>query len=152
MDTRFQNLLGFLGGNLAAAEVVWTLAEVSHLWDDIVDGDPIRASWADDVFLSLLLDLPRNPFYQRHIARLLPAFECAVHSWFASRQLEGSLALEDQVTAHVTRFNFADFVATVAELACGRAYALEHAADIRRMVHQETLAEYRTEIAERAAR
>jgi len=152
MDGRFQNLLELLRGNLAAAEVVWIFADASHLWDDVVDGDPIRVEWADKVFLSLMLDLPRNPFYQQHVGRLLPAFECAVHSWFASRQLENSADPEDQVTAHVTRFNFADFVATVTELACGRQYALENAARIRRMTHQDSLEEFRAELAERAAR
>lgn len=151
MDERFQKLLALLRGNLAAAEVVWAFADVSHLWDDVVDGDPIRAEWADKVFITLLLDLPRNPFYRQNIDRLLPAFECAVHSWFASRQLERSTDPEDQVTAHVTRFNFADFVATVVELACGREYALANAATIRRMTHQETLEEFRAELAERAA-
>lgn len=147
----YADVVELLQGNRAAADVVWVFSEVSHLWDDVIDGDPIRAGWADQVFLHVLLDLPRNPFYQANLARLLPSFENAVHAWFASRQLEVSGDEEDQVIAHVTRFNFADFVSTVVELACGRDYALANAARIRKMVHQERLAEYRNELALRGA-
>jgi hypothetical protein len=53
----------FFKGQQNAVSLCMMLLEVSHAWDDIVDGDAISESDVNRVFKYLIYDIPKNPIY-----------------------------------------------------------------------------------------
>ena len=54
----------FYKGNESAISLSMMLLEVCHVWDDIVDGDPVTTDDVNRVFRYLVYDIPINPVYK----------------------------------------------------------------------------------------
>ena len=54
----------FYKGNESAISLSMMLLEVCHVWDDIVDGDPVTTDDVNRVFRYLIYDIPINPVYK----------------------------------------------------------------------------------------
>ncbi|MBA4285476.1 MAG: hypothetical protein C0434_08095 [Xanthomonadaceae bacterium] len=126
-----------------AVEFVRMLGTVSQTWDDLVDD-----AKTDDVsaaFMTLLLELPTNPFYRAHVDRLLPVMRAAVFDWLASNELQRGDD-DDLTLAHVLRDSLVAVVVECAAITRGNSYAASNAARIRRYYHDESLAAFKESI------
>ncbi len=128
----------------SAVEFVQLLGAVSQTWDDVIDEAKI-----DDVssaFMSLLIDLPANPFYRRHLDRLLPVMRAAIFDWLASNELQDGDE-DDRALAHVLRDSLIAVVVECTAITRGNAYAASNAARIRRFYHDESLEAFNRSLA-----
>lgn len=63
--------------------------EVSHLWDDVVDGDKyIEDTRANKVFEWLTIGLHYNPFFNSYKHSLLPIMQTIITAWHTANTFE----------------------------------------------------------------
>ena len=63
--------------------------ELSHAWDDIVDGDKnIQQEQINQAFLTALVYLPSNPFYRRIQEQILPMWMTFVSAYEVANNFE----------------------------------------------------------------
>lgn len=114
---------------------------VAHLWDDLVDGDEAGTDRINRAFWTALVDLPGNPFYQRHYAHLAPVIRRAAGDWMDANDLEKG-ASHDRSLAFVLRDAVHGVIIEAAYLVGGYDWMREVSMVIRRKWHDETLDEY----------
>lgn len=101
MDER----LDWFCGDVKAYEFYQSLVDVSHIWDDLIDGDkPVSPDDVNRVMAQLWLTLPTNEFYQKHFSLLQPLVTVAVISYIASTKLEHTGDEHKVEIAHVLRY------------------------------------------------
>lgn len=114
-----------------------------HVWDDLIDRDkPVQETDINAAFGTLLIDVPANPFYLRHIAQLHPLLSVVVIDWLAANDLEATDSQLDKEIAFITRSGYAVLIVKVLEICRGYAFARTAMADVRRVIHQEGFAAY----------
>jgi hypothetical protein len=155
MDDLNQLALKASCGNQAAADYLLSLIEALHLWDDFIDKDkPITDRRIHEVFTKMLVEMPRNPFYQAHAANLAPVLVIAIQNWHAANAVERlefeGMPLE---AAFVLRSTYVDLITMVATICGGYAHGREVALQVRALAHREGFQIYQTNLAaETAAR
>lgn len=125
-----------LQGNRDAVLFVQKLFDAAHFWDDLIDRD----KKLDDATIhanlyALAVEIPSNPFYQRHQASLMPLIVMAVHNWRHATDLER--AGDSLEVAFVLRSSYADILVMCAHLIGGPDHARECAAKVRAFCHSE---------------
>ncbi len=131
-----------LCGDAEAVALCEMLGGISQVWDDLIDGDAeVSAAEINQAFFAAIVELPANPFYFRHFARLHPLIASAVFDWMASNELEKT-GSHDRTLAFVLRDNLSAVVTQCASITGGYAWAQQNAARIRRYFHDETLQDY----------
>lgn len=155
----FQNLyelaLEAAIGNRAAASWLANMVEALHLWDDLIDKDrPVLDETVNHVFNLMLVEMPRNPFYQAHAANLTPVLVMAIQNWHVANAVERGK--EHEVTseaAFILRSSYVDLVTMVATICGGDKHGVEVAKKVRALAHREGFDQYLKNLrAERAAR
>jgi len=137
-----------LKGNHDALRLIEHIRLISHVWDDLIDGDrPVSKHDINGAFWTALCELPANPFWMRFQNVLFPALRLGTFSWLASVELEkdttNPLARE---VAHVCRFDVGDVAILMAELIGGTQWAAQHAAELKLLVRSEPFALYVAEL------
>ena len=104
-------------GNAAAVDLVLRIAEISHIWDDLVDKDkPVSDAQINRAFGIALLELPKNPFYQAHCLDLLPVMTTGTLNWLTANKYEKTQDKEAHALAHVLRYGIADIALFIAHV------------------------------------
>jgi hypothetical protein len=149
-----ESLSEFLLGDEEATAFVVSLFAVLHCWDGLVDKDrEVGDEEIDAAFTAALIDLPTNPFYQKHFAHLQPLMSVALANWKAANRMEESSDEEVLRIAFVIRSDYCSLVLKAMELIGGREYAQSHAVLVRRWFHSEGFENYRVSLLhERATR
>lgn len=76
-------------GDAQALAFLSMMMDVVEIWDDLIDKDKsVTDSEINAVFVSLLLGLPQNQFFERNKAFLLPILTMCVNAWFDANKLE----------------------------------------------------------------
>lgn len=143
-----------LQGNRDAVLFVQRLIDLAHFWDDLIDGDK-KLSHADinGAMQSALVDLPLNPFYQRHLPTLMPLVIVAIHNWKAATDFERGSSEHLKQVAFVLRSSYVDVLVMCAHLIGGWEHASEWVPRIREIVHDEGFDGFKAALeAERAVR
>lgn len=70
-DVFYKAFNEFYVGNIDAVNLSMMLLEVAHLWDDLIDKDPVTDDEINKVFKYLIYDIPMNPVY-----RVIPGINC----------------------------------------------------------------------------
>jgi hypothetical protein len=148
------SLSQFLLGDEEATAFVVSLFTVLHCWDGLVDKDrPVADAEIDAAFTAALVDLPTNPFYQRHFGQLQPLMSVALANWKAANRLEESGDNAVLQIAFVIRSDYCSLVLKAMELVGGRDHMLTHSALVRQWFHSEGFEAYRAALLrERAQR
>jgi hypothetical protein len=130
-------------GDETAVSLVYDLYFISHVWDDLVDGDkPVSPDVVSKAFQKALIDVNLNRFFRDNAAMILPVLLNATLLWHGANDLErdgGQHALE---VAHVIRCAGGDIAMICAAIIGGTDYAKRHAAEIRMLAQQDCLADY----------
>lgn len=91
MDKRNALRVQACAGDVHALQFLASVMDVVEIWDDLVDRDkPVTESEINAAFVSLLLVLPQNPFFERNKQFLLPVMTMCVNAWFDANALEKS--------------------------------------------------------------
>lgn len=128
-------------------------------FDDLWDGDnpPDRDSIRETLYAAII-DMPANPFFQRHADTLLPEMNCAIRHWLQANRFEEEqrIAAEQDIHDHergqhdlmhgfVYRNQAGRMLCVVIELLHGRDFLYRRtdiAYQIHCALHPETLTEY----------
>ncbi len=82
-------LMHVLKGHEEAVALVETVAMVSQVWDDLIDGDrEVSRDQINRAFRAALYQIPMNPFYQRHSVKLIPLMDAFILDWINANALE----------------------------------------------------------------
>lgn len=142
MNERLRFLEWALQGNGDAIALCESLAFVAHLWDDVVDRDvALDEDRVNRAFWTALIDVPANPFYQRHQHRLAPVMRQIAVDWMEANQLERE-GRHERTIAFTLRSGINGFVVQCAYIVGGFDWMREVSRAVRRQWHTETLDEY----------
>lgn len=151
MDDREYMLMAFKGDQ-AAVDLVLSVAAIAGTWDDLIDQDkPVAESSINRVFTACLLDLPINPFYQKHCGALLPVLATSIINYQIANQYERGTDVEGHVLAHTLRYSIADLPSFIAYLIGGMEWAAQVAPELRRRSQKDTISNYLCEIKNKQA-
>jgi len=106
--------------------LIW---DMSHIWDDLIDKDvPVTDSQINEAFITALIHIPRNSFYQQHIQELLPIMQNSIYEWLDANAIEAKGKSE---IAYVIRSSIGMIVLTCARLIGGDTWARSISLEIR---------------------
>ena len=132
-----------LMGEPNAVAFCGSLFRVSQVIDDLVDQDkPVSKDAVKEAFWECLIEIPRNPFYQRHFNQLLPQIQVFFNDWLDSCDLEKKGDHEKNI-AFVLRDSIGSIIAHCAYILGGYRWMREVSVMIREHIHEDTLEEYK---------
>lgn len=121
-------------GNASAMRFCADMAEVSHVWDDLVDGDkPVLPSQADKTFRKLILEIPANDFYRANFNFLHPVMISIWSQWDAANRMEAAPLSGDLQKTYMLRASLYQLFHAVAVLCGGLDWASEIGPEIYRL-------------------
>lgn len=129
----------WLRGHKEAIDMVLMVHDIVELWDDLIDKDKVPTS--DDinrVFRTVLIELPRNGFYQDNFAQLNTLIESAIFDWHTANAFEAKK--EHLETAFGLRCTIQSVTVIAARIIGGNEWAQKVSNEIRSA--GETWAEY----------
>jgi len=144
-------LLRFMRGDQDAVNLCLHLAELSHLYDDLIDRDkPIDDATVHRAMWLALSEIPDNPFYQKWFFQLQPLLVSSIINWRIANQLERNQDdLRAREIAHVTRYALADVILAIAYLIGGEGWVEEIGPELRLLCQKDTLAHFMQECKEK---
>lgn len=114
------------GGNADAANLCMLVFDWINQYDHIIDRD-VQGDAVDEVMhrgmWRAIVEIPANPFYQRHWQALAPSLENMICTWRASVTLQRIGTPKALEMAHVMRWIPAEFFLHCARLAAGKEWA-----------------------------
>ena len=134
--------------NESAVALAEMLADISQVWDDLIDRDvPVTNSAINTMMRFALIDIPKNVFYQRHFASLHPVLEDRLYTWFDANLLEREGGQTNLQVSYVLRSVITDILIHMTFLEGGLAHRQKMALKIRQRIFadMESLDEYQQE-------
>jgi hypothetical protein len=132
----------YFKGNEDASLFINELFAVWHIWDDLIDKDkPLSDEAINKAFMSALINLPKNRFYQTHFLILNPIMENAFINWIGSNTLEQSKG--DLSIAFDLRNSYVNIITACANIIGGPLWAQEVAIESHKSLRNvESFQEY----------
>jgi hypothetical protein len=138
-----QFLTEVLLGNRDAVRFCSCLFHVSQVIDDLIDQDKqITARDIERSYWDAMIEIPSNPFYQRHIQTLVPLMQTAFNDWLDANDLEYSDDHGKNI-AFVLRDSVGSIACQVAYLVGGFDHMRSVSMLIRRHIFEESLTDYK---------
>jgi len=134
-------------GDPWAVRLLLDLGAITQVWDDAVDGDKTLTREAvDGAFIRALTALPRNPFWLRHQADLLPLLEAWIVDWQTATDIERTAAdgMPNPLlrVAWLIRDSSAAIIIKCAAIIGGWEWAREVSLQVREHLHDEPFEDY----------
>lgn len=146
-----ERLKFYLGGRADALAFMRGVIDLAHVWDDLVDRDvDVSPQAVNGALWFAAVGMQRNPFFAAHRDRLLPVIETGILNWFAANELESAGTMTALEVAHVIRCQVGDVLLLAAEIIHGHEFAARHAAGMRMLTQQDSLADYLNDFKEHA--
>ena len=138
-------------GNDEAYKFLRTIIETLHTWDDLIDKDKkIEDAQVHKAFLSALISLPSNQFYNRNRYLLEPALFMATINWRAATNRE---RVQPSEWTFIIRSSYVDLVVLTKMLTSNYEEAIKFAETVHDITHSEQFGGYLNAVAdERKAR
>lgn len=131
-------------GNHDAAEFLLQFFLVCHLWDDLIDKDVPRSDdHINNAFWAAFVEIPRNRYYQRYSADIVPLMAVSIQEWFSANKLEAG---DRQDIAYTLRCSIVSLVHQAAEICGGYEWAVEIGEQIRLKTQDERYEDYLVEL------
>ena len=126
-----------------AVRFIVDIGNVAEVWDDLVDKDKdVKTDEINNVFYTLLIELPLNPFFDKFKRELTPLMVAGINAWHDANELEKG-SDNDKAMAYVLRDWYVELVMFVVYLLHGKDRARSLSMEIRRFFSQhETLHAY----------
>lgn len=135
-------------GDQSAVQLMMMVKTISHVWDDLVDGDAVTVEQINAAFWLALVGLRRNEFYRHHYALLDPVFDTACLNFIASLTLEKGSEQQREI-AHNARYAVGDIALTIAGIIGGYTWAASHSAELKAMSNTDSMEHFKSEMMER---
>lgn len=138
--------LEWFGGNADALAMYQMFIDLSHTWDDLIDGDKIVSGDAiNNAFLIPLFYLPANPFYQKIQQAILPMWLMVVSAYETANTFESRKDAHGIEIAHSLRYAAGHIISYAVHACVGRDKAKEVLPELWKDIFFERFDEYRTE-------
>jgi hypothetical protein len=138
--------LEWFGGNEDALRFYRMLVDLSHAWDDVVDGDrKVPEIELNNAFLIALVYLPANRFYQSIQYQILPMWLTVVSAYEAANKFEREKDPHGVEIAHTLRYAAGNIIAYAIHVCVGPDKAREYVPEMWKAVVFERYEEYRKE-------
>lgn len=140
-----EHLPRWLRGDRFAVALLQDLGFITQVWDDCVDGDKVLTRDAvDGAFIRALCSLPRNPFWLRHQADLLPLLEAWIVDWQTATTIEQGHGMDPKLmrVAWLIRDSSAGLIVACARIVGGWEWAQAVALEVRAALHDEPFDAY----------
>jgi hypothetical protein len=134
----------WMRGNKAAVDLIYDIADIAHLYDDLIDRDKEVEEWRiHNAFLASLVRMPRNPVFAQCSGELATLLEAAILNWRASNALASNDPTPERMhIADVIRYSFAEVVIYIARLVGGHEHAAAIAPEVWANIRNDTFAEF----------
>jgi hypothetical protein len=133
-------------GDADAVNLALTLSRVSHVWDDLIDKDkPVKDESINRAFYALLVELPSNPFYRKHMETLVPILAMSALNYEIANAFEKTGNREKLALAHVLRYSAADIATVIALIIGGPDWVRLIGPELRQRCQKDTLGNYLSE-------
>lgn len=149
-----ENVLKMLKGDESAAEFISMMGQALHFWDDLIDKDAVVSDeHINKMFFNMLVELPRNKFYNAHFTHLNAILVNSITNWHIANKMEHSGEEYQERIAYILRSSYIDLLTQSALLVGGIAYGEDIGYTARMITHNETWGGYKENLAaEKAAR
>jgi len=138
--------LEWFGGNEDALRMFHAFADLSHIWDDLVDKDrPVSANKINQAFLTCLVYLPANPFYRSIQNEILPMWLTVVSAYETANFFEATKDAHGIEIAHGLRYAAGNIMAYAVYVCVGSEKAKEFLPEMWKTIFFERFDEYRKE-------
>ena len=138
--------LEWFGGNKAALNLFFSLVDLMQIWDDLIDKDrDVSQQEINNVFLTALVYIPANPFYQSIRVEITPMFMTAVAAFEVANKFEQDKDEHGLEIAHNLRFAVGHIVVFMVQACIGYKKAMELLPEIWKIIVNERYEEYRKE-------
>lgn len=135
-----------LKGEPSAVNLCGLLFRVSQVIDDLVDQDkPVSTDLIKKAFWDCLVEIPLNPFYQKHFTSLLPQIQIFFNDWLDSCELE-KRDDHGQNIAFVLRDSIGGIIIHCAYLIGGYPWMRKVSSDVRDHIFEDTLEQYKEDL------
>lgn len=125
-------------GNQSAAKFCADILEVSHVWDDLIDGDAfVPPDAIDKIFRKLMLEIPANEFYRANFGFLHPVMILIWAQWDAANNMEARPLKNDHEKTFMLRASLYQLFHACAVLCGGLDWASTVGPDIYRLYGEE---------------
>jgi hypothetical protein len=137
----------WFGGNVDAANMYHTFVDLSHTWDDLVDKDKeVSETAINNAFLSCLVYLPANPFYQKIQAAIMPMWITVVSAYETGNLFEKNKDAHGVEIAHTLRYAAGHILAYAIHVCVGPEKAKEFLPEMWKTVVYERYDDYKDEV------
>jgi hypothetical protein len=110
-----------LKGDYEAIEYCNMYFRVCQTWDDLIDKDvPITETQIHHAFITAMIELPSNKFFQRHCASLVPIMYNGIMDWQASVAMERTNDVRQKLVAYTLRDTFNNLILHCAYILGGK--------------------------------
>lgn len=138
--------LEWFGGNQDALNMYRMFVDVAHTWDDLVDKDKeVSEDAINNTFLTCLVYLPANPFYQTIQAQVLPMWLTVVSAYQVANHFEREKDPHGIEIAHSLRYAVGNIVAYAVHVCVGEEEAKRVLPDVWKAIFFERFDDYRKE-------
>jgi hypothetical protein len=139
--------LEWFGGNQDALNMWEAFAFLAHVWDDLVDKDK-EVSEADinNAFLTCLVYLPANPFYQSIQSAILPMWLTVVSAYQTANYFQRAKDEHGVEIAHTLRYAAGNIMAYAVHVCVGAEKAKDVLPEMWKTIVAERYDDYKAEV------
>jgi hypothetical protein len=138
--------LEWFGGNTDALNMFYTIVDLAHVWDDLIDRDkPVSDFDVNRAFLSALVYLPANPFYNRIQTQVLPLWMTVISAYETANKFENDKDEHGLEIAHNLRYAPGHIVVFMSQACLGYEKAQEFMPEIWKTIVDDRIDDYRKE-------
>jgi len=136
----------WFGGNVDALNMFYIIADLANVWDDLIDKDKdVSDNDINRAFLSALVYLPVNPFYQSIQTQVLPLWMTVIAAYDTANKFENSKDEHGLEIAHNLRFAAGHIVVFMSQACLGYEKAKEFFPEIWKTIVDDRIDDYRKE-------
>jgi hypothetical protein len=146
MNPTNEQKLEWFGGNTDALNLLHSLVDLVHIWDDLIDKDkPVTDSDINKAFLTALVYIPANPFYKTIEAQVLPMWVTAASAFEVANKFEKDKDEHGIEIAHNLRYAAGHVVAYMSIVCVGYENSKKFIPDIWKTIVDDRFEDYRKE-------
>ena len=135
--------LEWFGGNQDALNMYRMFVDLSHAWDDLVDGDKeMGEARVNNAFMTALVYLPANPFYKQIQEQVLPMWVMIAAAYEVANKFEKDKDPHGLEISHGLRYASGHIVAYAITVCIGQEKAKEVLPDMWKSIYFERFEDY----------
>lgn len=145
MDELTKKRLRWFGGNAEGLALYQMFIDLSHTWDDLIDGDNVPKENINNAFKIALIYLPSNSVWRAIQNEVLPMFDMVVSAWEVANKFESEKDEHGIEIAHGLRYAAGHILAYALTYCVGRENAKLALPELWKDIYFERLDDYKSE-------